>query len=59
MVGIGLRILFGWKYYFADTTVILLLGKRWGDLLARFIMVFFTVALWPLVIHRFCEGKTE
>ena len=54
LVGIGLGILYGWKYYFAGATVIPLLGKHWGNLLARFLMVFFAVALWPMVIRRFC-----
>ncbi len=59
MAGIGLGILYGWKYYFADATVILLLGKHWGHLLSRFLMVFFAVALWPMVIRRFCSDETE
>lgn len=59
LVGIGLGILYGWKYYFAGATVILLLGKHWGNLLARFLMVFFAVALWPMVIRRFCGDPSE
>jgi len=59
MAGVGLGILFGWKNYFAGATVIPLLGKHWGNLLARFIMVFFAVAVWPLVIRRFCGDGTE
>lgn len=59
LVGVGIGILYGWKYYFAGATVIPLLGKHWGNLLARFIMMFFAVAIWPLVIRKFCGDGTE
>ena len=59
LVGVGLGILYGWKYYFAGGTVIPLLGKHWGNFAARFIMFFFAVALWPLVIRRFCGDGAE
>ena len=59
LVGIGLGILYGWKYYFAGATVIPLLGKHWGNLVARFIMTFFAVVVWPLVIRRFCGKEAE
>ena len=59
LVGIGLGLLYGWKYYFANATIILLLGKHWGNLLARFILTFFAVVIWPLVIRRFCADGTD
>ena len=59
LAGVGLGILYGWKYYFAGATVIPLLGKHWGNLLARFVMVFFAVAVWPLVIRWFCGNGAE
>lgn len=59
LVGIGLGILYGWKYYFAGATIVPLLGKHWGNLLARSMMTFFAVAVWPLVIRRFCEEEAE
>ena len=59
LTGIGLGILYGWKYYFAGATVIPLLGKHWGNLAARFLMTFFAVALWPMVIRRFCGDSSE
>ena len=59
MAGIGLGLLYGWKYYFSGASVIPLLGKHWGNLAARFIMVFFAVAVWPLVIRRFCGDGVE
>ena len=59
LVGVGLGILYGWKYYFAGATVIPLFGKHWGNLLARFLMVFFAVAVWPMVIRRFCSDPAE
>lgn len=59
LAGIGLGFLYGWKYYFAGATVIPLLGKHWGNLAARFLLVFFAVALWPMVIRRFCSGEAE
>ena len=60
MAGIGLGIAFSWKNYFAGATVIPLLGPHWGNLAARWIMVFFVVAIWPLAIRRFCgDGQEE
>lgn len=59
MVGIGLGILYSWKYYFAGATVIPLLGKHWGNLAARALMTYFAVAVWPLVIRRFCGNGEE
>ena len=59
LVGIGLGLLYGWKYYFANATIILLLGKHWGNLVARFILTFFAVVIWPLVIRRFCADGTD
>ena len=59
LAGIGLGILYGWKYYFAGATVIPLLGKHWGNLAARFLMVFFAVAVWPMVIRRFCGTPSD
>ena len=59
LAGIGLGLLFSWKYYFAGATVVALLGGHWGNLLARFMMVFFATAVWPLVIRRFCGDGPE
>lgn len=59
MTGIGIGILYCWKYYFAGATVVPLFGNHWGNLAARFLMVFFAVAVWPLVIRRFCGNGAE
>jgi len=58
--GVGLGILFAWKNYFAGATVVALLGPHWGNFVARFMMAFFGVAIWPLVIRSFCgEGARQ
>ena len=60
LTGIGLGILYAWKYYFAGATLVSALGPHWGNLAARFIMVVFGIVIWPLVIRRFCgDGQEE
>ena len=52
---IGFAIIFSWKQWFAAATVVLALGSHWGNLLARFMMTFFAICLWPLVIRKGCK----
>ncbi len=59
LAGIGVGIVYCWKYYLSGATVVPLLGKHWGNLTARFMMTFFAVAVWPLVIRRFCGNGAE
>ena len=52
---IGFVILFSWKTLFAPATVVAALGVHWGNFIARFIMVLFGTAVWPLVIRKECR----
>ena len=47
-------IMFGWKQWFASATVVAAFGGHWGNMIARFIMVFFAITIWPVVIKRTC-----
>ena len=51
---IGAAIMFGWKQWFAPATVVAAFGGHWGNMIARFIMVFFAITIWPVVIKRTC-----
>ena len=42
---------------FAPATIVQILGKHWGNMLAYGIMVIFAVALWPLVIRKACRSE--
>ena len=56
---VGFALLFAWKELFAPATIVPLLGGHWGNLLARFLMVMFGIAVWPLVIRKTCTAKSE
>ncbi len=51
---IGFVILFAWKTLFAPVTVVAAFGSHWGNFIARFLMVLFGTAVWPLVIRKEC-----
>ncbi len=54
----GAAIMFGWKEWFAPATLEAAFGSHWGNLLARGIMVFFAMTVWPMVIRKSCtDGK--
>ncbi len=54
---VGFMILFAWKELFAPATIVAALGGHWGNLVARFIMWFFAVAVWPVLIRRWSVGQ--
>lgn len=54
----GAAILFGWKELFAPPTIVAGLGGHWGNLIARFIMVFFAMSIWPMVITKICGNES-
>ena len=54
---VGFALMFAWKELFAPATIVPLLGGHWGNFVARCIMVFFAVTVWPLVIKKSCAGK--
>lgn len=49
---VGFLIVFAWKEFFAPATIVLLFGGHWGNFIARFMMWFFAVAVWPIVIRK-------
>lgn len=52
---LGFLIAFTWKEYFAPVTVVAALGGHWGNFVARCILWFFVVAIWPVIIQRECK----
>jgi len=52
---LGFLIAFAWKEYFAPATVVAALGGHWGNFVARCILWFFVVAIWPVIIQRECK----
>ena len=55
---IGAALMFGWKEWFGPATIVAALGGHWGNLIARGIMVFFAMTVWPMVITRVCGEKS-
>jgi hypothetical protein len=49
---VGFLIVFAWKEFFAPATIVLALGGHWGNFIARFMLGFFVVAVWPAVIKK-------
>ena len=41
---------------FAPATFVAALGGHWGNLVSRFILWFFVVAVWPVFIRKWAEG---
>lgn len=54
---VGFALMFTWEQLFAPATIVQMLGKHWGNMLAYGIMVIFAVALWPLVIRKACRSE--
>lgn len=54
---VGSAILFTWKELFAPATIVAAFGGHWGNLIARFMMVFFAMSIWPMVITKACGNK--
>lgn len=54
---VGFLITFSWKEYIAPATVGAALGGHWGNFVARCILWFFVVAIWPVVIRKECQKK--
>ena len=52
LVCIGAALALSWKEYFAPATVIAAFGGHWGNFIARFIMLFFAMCIWPIVIQK-------
>ena len=52
---VGFLITFSWKEFFAPATIVAALGGHWGHFIARFLMWFFVVAVWPVVITKNAE----
>ena len=52
MTAVGAFLLLAWKELFAPATVVAALGGHWGNFVARFIMVFFAMVVWPYCIMK-------
>ncbi len=52
-------LLYSWREYFAGATVVLLLGRNWGNFFAGLIEVVFITAIYPLIIRKMCSDKDE
>ena len=59
LTAIGLGILIAWDTWFASATVVQLFGRDWGNYVAKFLMVFFAIVIWPLVIRKFNKAETN
>ncbi len=55
LVAIGGAIAFSWKQWFGPATLVLWMGKHWGNFIARFLLAMFALVFWPLVIRRETE----
>ena len=58
MVCVGFALMIAWKQLLAPATIVPLMGGHWGNMVARFVMVFFAIVIWPLVIRKTCSAKT-
>ena len=58
VVGAGLILVGAWKEYISGATIVLLFGKNWGGLISSFILVFFAIAIYPMIIMK-VGGKPE
>lgn len=52
---VGFLIVFGWKEYFAPATLVAAFGGHWGHMIARFILWFFAVAIWPIFKQKWAN----
>ena len=52
LAAMGLGIAFAWNEYFADATIVLALGKHWGNLIAKALLVIFVTVLYPMFIKK-------
>ncbi len=55
---VGFLIAFAWKEFFAPATIVLALGAHWGNLVARFMLWFFVVAIWPVCIRKWTDTES-
>lgn len=52
---VGFLIAYAWKELLGPATFGLALGGHWGNLVTRFILWFFVVAVWPVCIRKWAE----
>ena len=52
---VGFIIAFSWKVYFAPATLVAAFGGHWGNLIARFILWVFVIAIWPVFIRKWAN----
>ena len=52
---VGVAIVFSYKEYFENATVVAMFGTHWGYLASRFIIVFFAMVIYPMVIKKYAN----
>ncbi len=52
----GMGILFSYKEFFENATVVALFGSHWGYFVSRFLIVFFAIVLYPMVIKKYANS---
>ncbi len=53
---IGAVIVLSWKEYLGSAIFVQMLGANWGNFIARFIMLFFAIAIYPVLIKKWCKN---
>lgn len=56
---IGAGIVLSWKEYLGSAIFVEALGGHWGNFIARFLMMFFAVAVYPVFIKKFCGSGED
>ena len=52
---VGFMIAFSWKEYFGPATLVAAFGGHLGNLITRFILWIFVIAIWPVFIRKWAE----
>lgn len=52
---VGFMIAFFWKELLAPATLVAAFGGHWGNLISRFILWVFVLAVWPLFIRKWAN----
>ena len=55
LVFVGFILAFTWKEYVEPVTLVAALGGHWGNLISRFILWIFAVAVWPVFIRKWAD----
>ncbi|MCR5775436.1 MAG: phosphatase PAP2 family protein [Lachnospiraceae bacterium] len=56
---IGMMIIISWKEYLGSAIFVEMLGGHWGNFIARCLMMFFAVAIYPVCIKKWCQTAQQ